>query len=48
MIDPEMQHDTTVYTVQLSGGPTRVIASLLYLRYSKRLPRDSPRESQGR
>ena len=44
----EMQHDTTVYTVQLSGGPTRVIASLLYLRYSKRLPRDPPRESQGR
>jgi len=32
----EMQHDTTVYQVKLSGKPTRVIASLLYLRYSKR------------
>ena len=32
----EMQHDTTVYWVKLSGKPTRVIASLLYLRYSKR------------
>ncbi len=32
----EMQHDTTVYKVKLSGKPTRVIASLLYLRYSKR------------
>lgn len=32
----EMQHDTTVYTVELGGKPTRVIASLLYLRYSKR------------
>jgi transposase len=28
----EMQHDTTVYQVKLSGKPTRVIASLLYLR----------------
>jgi hypothetical protein len=32
----EMQHDTTVYTVKLAGQPTQVIASLLYLRYSKR------------
>src|SRR5487761_1084221 len=32
----EMQHDTTVYQVHLAGKPTRVIASLLYLRYSKR------------
>jgi transposase len=32
----EMQHDTTVYRVKLSGQPTRLIASLLYLRYSKR------------
>jgi transposase len=32
----EMQHDTTVYTVLLGGQRTRVIASLLYLRYSKR------------
>lgn len=32
----EMQHDTTVYQLKLSGRPTRVIASLLYLRYSKR------------
>jgi len=32
----EMQHDTSVYKVKLAGGPTRVIASLLYLRYSKR------------
>jgi transposase len=32
----EMQHDTTVYQVKLSGQSTRVIASLLYLRYSKR------------
>jgi transposase len=32
----EMQHDTTVYKVELAGKPTRVIASLLYLRYSKR------------
>ena len=31
-----MQHDTTVYQVKLAGRPTRVIASLLYLRYSKR------------
>src|SRR5208283_3062681 len=32
----EMQHDTTVYQVKLAGQPTRIIASLLYLRYSKR------------
>ena len=32
----EMQHDTSVYKVKLAGYPTRVIASLLYLRYSKR------------
>jgi transposase len=32
----EMQHDTTVYTIKLGGKPTRVVASLLYLRFSKR------------
>jgi transposase len=32
----EMQHDTTVYTLALGGQPARLIASLLYLRYSKR------------
>ena len=32
----EMQHDTTLYRLALAGVPTRVIASLLYLRYSKR------------
>jgi transposase len=32
----EMQHDTTVYQVHLAGKPTRLVASLLYLRYSKR------------
>ena len=32
----EMQHDTTVYQVKLSGQRTKLIASLLYLRYSKR------------
>ena len=32
----EMQHDTTVYTIQLGGKPARLVASLLYLRYSKR------------
>ena len=32
----EMQHDTSVYQVKLGDQPTRVIASLLYLRYSKR------------
>ena len=32
----EMQHDTTVYELDLDGRPARLIASLLYLRYSKR------------
>jgi len=32
----EMQHDTTIYQVKLSGQRTRLIASLIYLRYSKR------------
>jgi transposase len=32
----EMQHDTTVYQVKLAGKRTKVIASLVYLRYSKR------------
>jgi transposase len=32
----EMQHDTTLYTIQLDGKPTRLVASLLYLRYCKR------------
>jgi len=32
----EMQHDTTLYQVNLGGQPVRVVASLLYLRYSKR------------
>lgn len=32
----EMQHDTSPYTVLLNGVPTKVQASLLYLRYSKR------------
>jgi transposase len=32
----EMQHDTTVYTIKLGGKPTRVVASMLYLRFSKR------------
>ncbi len=32
----EMQHDTTIYQVKLSGQRTKLIASLLYLRYSKR------------
>lgn len=32
----EMQHDTTVYTIKLGGKPTRLAASLLYLRFSKR------------
>jgi hypothetical protein len=32
----EMQHDTTMYQVKLAGQATRVTASLLYLRYSKR------------
>lgn len=32
----EMQHDTSVYQLKLSGQSTRLVASLLYLRYSKR------------
>ena len=32
----EMQHDTTVYRVKLSDRAVKLIASLLYLRYSKR------------
>ncbi|MEJ2721919.1 MAG: helix-turn-helix domain-containing protein [bacterium] len=32
----EMQHDTSPYRVKLAGRKTKVIASLLYLRYSKR------------
>ncbi len=32
----EMQHDTTVYQIELAGRPTKLVASLLYLRYSKR------------
>jgi transposase len=32
----EMQHDTTLYQINLEGNPTRLVASLLYLRYSKR------------
>jgi len=32
----EMQHDTTVYPIQLGGQRVRLVASLLYLRYSKR------------
>ncbi len=32
----EMQHDTSVYKVKLGDETARVVASLLYLRYSKR------------
>jgi len=32
----EMQHDTTVYRIKLGGRLTRLVASLIYLRYSKR------------
>jgi hypothetical protein len=32
----EMQHDTSVYRLKLGGLPVKLIASLLYLRYSKR------------
>lgn len=32
----EMQHDTTVYQIPLGGRRTRLVASLIYLRYSKR------------
>jgi hypothetical protein len=31
-----MQHDTTLYQVKLAGQGTKVVASVLYLRYSKR------------
>ena len=32
----EMQHDTSPYRVRLGDTPSKLIASLLYLRYSKR------------
>jgi len=32
----EMQHDTSPYTVELQGRRVKVVASLMYLRYSKR------------
>lgn len=32
----EMQHDTTIYQVKVGEQRTRLIASLIYLRYSKR------------
>lgn len=32
----EMQHDTSVYQIRLAGGRTKLIASSVYLRYSKR------------
>lgn len=32
----EFQHDTSVYALKLAERPIRVVASLLYLRYSKR------------
>jgi transposase len=32
----EMQHDTSLYSLKLGEQPQRVVASLLYLRYSKR------------
>jgi len=32
----EMQHDTSLYPVELAGRRVRLIASLIYLRYSKR------------
>lgn len=32
----EMQHDTTRYSIRLGGAPASLVASLLYLRYSKR------------
>jgi transposase len=32
----EMQHDTTRYAIRLGGGRALLVASLLYLRYSKR------------
>lgn len=35
-VGKEMQHDTTPYNVKIAGKQVRVVASLLYLRYSKR------------
>lgn len=32
----EMQHDTSPFTIPLQGVPCKLVASLLYLRYSKR------------
>jgi len=32
----EMQHDTSLYNVEIAGKKRRVIASILYLRFSKR------------
>jgi hypothetical protein len=32
----EMQHDTSVYTLRIGQQSVRVVASLIYLRYSKR------------
>ena len=32
----EMQHDTSPFTIVLGQTPTKLQASLLYLRYSKR------------
>lgn len=32
----EMQHDTSVYQIKLAGILNRLVASLMYLRYSKR------------
>src|SRR5947207_2146947 len=32
----EMQHDTSPYWIRLGDTPTKLIASLLYLRYAKR------------
>ena len=32
----EMQHDTTIYRIKLADTYTKIVASILYLRYSKR------------
>jgi len=32
----EMQHDTSLYQIDLAGRRTKLVASLIYLRYSKR------------
>lgn len=32
----EMQHDTTIYTREVGGKNVKLVASILYLRYSKR------------